>query len=124
MALFIKTTEYSIKRIQNRYQPGILTIRRIQQEVRRCNMFSLWYFIILFSFQEDYQIKIMLSEYIMNNFDSRRVEFLIEHQINANEMKQCNKQQTAKLDNLLTECGIPQHTTLQYIYYLIYYLTI
>ena len=34
----------------------------------------------------------------MNNFDSRRVKFLIEHQINPN-----------KLDNLITECGIP-HT--------------
>ena len=48
----------------------------------------------------------------MNNFDSRRVEFLIAHQINPNKMKQWNKQQTDKLDNLITECGIPQHTTL------------
>jgi len=87
-------------------------------------MFLLWYFIILFSIQEDYQIKIILHKYIMNNFDSRRVEFLIEHKINPNKMKQWNKQQTDKLDNLITECGIPQHTTLQYIYYLIYYLTI
>jgi hypothetical protein len=60
----------------------------------------------------------------MKNFDSRRVEFLIEHKINANKMKQWNKQQIDKLDNLITECGISQHTTLQYIYYLIYYLTI
>jgi len=60
----------------------------------------------------------------MNNFDSRRVEFLIEHQINPNKMKQWNKQQTDKLDNLITECDTPQHTTLQYIYYLIYYFTV
>ena len=58
----------------------------------------------------------------MNNFDSRRVEFLIEHQINPNKMKQWNEQKTDKLDNLITECDIPQNTTLQYIYYLIYYL--
>ena len=47
----------------------------------------------------------------MKNFDSRRVEFLIEHKINVNVMKQWNKQQTDKLDNLIIE-------------YLIYYLTI
>ena len=44
--------------------------------------------------------------------------------LNQSKMKQWNKQQTDKLDNLITECGISQHTTLQYIYYLIYYLTI
>jgi len=60
----------------------------------------------------------------MNNFDSRRVEFLIEHKINPNVMKQWGKTQTDKLDNLIYECDNPQHTTLQYMYYLMYYFTI
>jgi len=60
----------------------------------------------------------------MNNFDSRRVEFLIEHKINPIVMRDWGKTQTDKLDNLIIECDTPQHTTLQYIYYLIYYFTV
>jgi len=37
----------------------------------------------------------------MNNFDSRRVEFLIEHKINPKVMKEWGKTQTDKLDNTI-----------------------
>ena len=54
----------------------------------------------------------------MNNFDSRRVELLIEHKIDPKVMRDWGKTQTDKLDNLIIECDTLQHTTLQYIYFL------
>jgi hypothetical protein len=51
------------------------------------------------------------------NFNSQRVQFLIEHKINPKVMKKWNLKQLKKLDNLIEECDIPQHTKYQWIYY-------
>ena len=59
----------------------------------------------------------MKSKYIMINFNSNHIEFLIEHKINPKVMKKWNFKQLNKLDNLIKECEIPQHKTLKCMYY-------
>ncbi len=57
----------------------------------------------------------------MKYFDSRRIAFLLEHGIDPCVMKKWNCNQVDRLDNLIKECQIAQHTTIQRMYYWINY---
>jgi hypothetical protein len=53
----------------------------------------------------------------MKNFESRIVAFLIEHQINPSVIRTWNDTAKQRLDNLINECNIPEHSNAQHIYY-------